>query len=169
MAGAGLRIRDQLPKESRVMKGILLTGALLFAVPALAGDVGVSITVGQPGFFGQINIGDVPLPQPPQLVYARPVVIRADPRYGDQPIYLHVPPGHEKHWSRHCAEYHACGRPVYFVRDDWYNREYVPRYAHRDDRDGRGEGHDRDHDRDHDRGRGHDHDRGHDRDDDHDH
>jgi hypothetical protein len=26
------------------------------------------------------------------------------------------------------AEYNACGRPVYFVRDDWYQREYVPRY-----------------------------------------
>ncbi len=42
-------------------------------------------------------------------------------------------PGHEKHWRKHCAQYNACGRPVYFVRDDWYNNEYVPRYRHADD------------------------------------
>jgi hypothetical protein len=45
-----------------------------------------------------------------------------------QPVYLHVPPGHEKHWSKHCGKYGACGRPVYFVREDWYQTHYVPRY-----------------------------------------
>ena len=103
--------------------------AVLFCacgVPAFAGDLGVTISVGQPGFYGQINIGNVPQPQ---LVYAQPVVIQPAPAFvSAAPIYLHVPPGHEKHWSKHCAEYHACGRPVYFVRDDWYNNEYVPRY-----------------------------------------
>jgi hypothetical protein len=37
-----------------------------------------------------------------------------------------VTPGHEKH----CAQYNACGRPVYFVRDDWHYNEYVPRHRH---------------------------------------
>ena len=60
-----------------IMKGILLGGLLVAAAPVMAGDVGISISVGQPGFFGQINIGDVP--QPPQLVYARPVIIQRDP------------------------------------------------------------------------------------------
>jgi len=44
------------------------------------------------------------------------------------PIYLHVPPGHARHWARHCAQYNACGRPVYFVQDRWYNQVYVPHY-----------------------------------------
>ena len=35
------------------------------AAPAFAGDVGVSISVGQPGFYGQINIGNV---APPPVV-----------------------------------------------------------------------------------------------------
>jgi hypothetical protein len=63
-----------------------------------------------------------------------------------------VPPGHEKHWNKHCAEYNACGRPVYFVRDDWYNNEYVPHYQH--DRDDHGRGHDKHdkHDKHHDHG-----------------
>lgn len=47
------------------------------------------------------------------------------------PIYLRVPPGHAKHWRKHCGEYNACGERTCFVRDDWYNREYVPRYRER--------------------------------------
>ena len=58
------------------MRSILLAG-LFIAAPALAADLGLSLNVGQPGFFGQINIGDVP--QPPALVYARPIVIHRDP------------------------------------------------------------------------------------------
>ena len=139
------------------MRCIVLGGLLLAAAPVMAADVGVSINVGQPGFFGQINLGDTP--QPPRLVYARPMVIHRDPAFAGQPIYLHVRPGHERHWASHCAEYNACGRPVYFVRDDWYNREYVPRhreYGHDHDRD---RGHDHDHDRGHDHDHDHDHDR----------
>src|SRR6516225_8740147 len=130
----------------------LLLGA--FALPTFAADVGVSISVGQPGFYGQINIGN--MPQPP-VVYAQPVVIAPSPEYvSAQPIYLHVPPGHEKHWNKHCGEYHACGRPVYFVRDDWYNNEYVPHYKHvgGDGDSGHGHGHHKDHD--HGNGHGHD-------------
>ncbi len=124
--------------------------AVLFgacAAPAFSADVGVSISIGQPGFYGQIDIGNVPQPQ---LIYAQPVVIQRAPEYVSvAPIYLHVPPGHEKHWSKHCAQYNACGRPVYFVRDDWYNNEYVPRYRQRGDDGGRGHGrgHDKDHGR----------------------
>jgi hypothetical protein len=116
------------------------------AAPTFAGDVGVSISVAQPGFYGQINIGNIPHPP---VVYAQPVVIAQAPEYvSAPPIYLHVPPGHEKHWSKHCAEYNACGRPVYFVRDDWYNNEYVPKYGHQgndDSEHGHGNGHHKDH------------------------
>jgi uncharacterized protein YcfJ len=84
------------------------------------------MSVGQPGFYGRIDIGNLP---PPQLVYAQPVVIQAVPvGVVQQPIYLHVPPGHAKHWGKHCHRYNACGQPVYFVRDAWYNEVYVPHY-----------------------------------------
>jgi hypothetical protein len=138
----------------------ILCAALLgvsAAAPVFAGDVGVSISVGQPGFYGQIDIGNVPRPQ---VIYPQPVVIQTAPEFvSAAPVYLHVPPGHEKHWRKHCAEYNACGRPVYFVRDDWYNNEYVPRY-HRggDDHDDNHGHHGRDHDRDHGHGEGHGHD-----------
>jgi hypothetical protein len=120
------------------------------AVPAFATDVSASIGISQPGFYGQINIGDFP---PPAVIYAEPVWVQRPPKLVYvQPIYLHVPPGHEKHWSKHCAKYGACGRPVYFVREDWYQAQYVPRYQH-EDYYARGESHD--HDQEHGKGRGH--------------
>lgn len=123
------------------------------ATPAFAADVGVSVTVGQPGFYGQLDIGNA---FPPQLIYPQPVVIQRAPEFvSAPPIYLHVPPGHEKHWSKHCAEYHACGRPVYFVRDDWYNHEYVPHYQHEHGGHDHEHGHGHDKDSEHDEGHGH--------------
>jgi hypothetical protein len=106
-----------------------------FSAPSLADDVGVSISIGQPGFYGRIDIGDYPQPQ---VIYRQPMIIERVPM-NRPPIYLRVPPGHAKHWSKNCHKYNACGERVYFVQDNWYNREYVPRYLelHRDHRDDR--------------------------------
>lgn len=132
---------------TRMMRhGLLATALLLVTLPALA-QVGVSVSVGEPGFYGQINVGNAP---PPRLIYPRPIVVAPVPQYvGAPPIYLRVPPGYQKHWSRHCAAYNACGRPVYFVTDGWYQQRYVPYYrAHvRHGRHGRGRGHGFRHDR----------------------
>jgi hypothetical protein len=140
-----------------------ILSAVLFVIcasRAIAGDVGVSINIGEPGFYGRIDIGNFPQPQ---LIYPQPVVIQRTPEFvSAPPIYLHVPPGHEKHWSKHCAQYNACGRPVYFVRDDWYNKEYAPRYRRGGDHY-QGEGHDagHGHGEGHDKGHGHDEGRDH--------
>jgi hypothetical protein len=109
------------------MKRIYIAAAIVAATaasPAIAADVGLSISIGQPGFYGQLDIGDFPQPQ---LIYAQPVMI-GHGSMNRPPIYLHVPPGHAKHWRKHCREYNACGERVYFVHDNWYEREYVPRY-----------------------------------------
>ena len=99
------------------MKRLLFAAALAAVAtsPVLAADIGVSLSIGQPGFYGRIDIGDYPKPQ---LVYPQPVVIERAP-VGRPPIYLHVPPGHAKHWRKHCREYNACGEQVYFVQDNW--------------------------------------------------
>ena len=120
------------------MKRFLIAVAVAAATitpPAFAADVGVSVSIGQPGFYGRIDIGDYPHPQ---VIYRQPIVVERVPMKRE-PIYLRVPPGHAKHWSKHCREYNACGERVYFVQDNWYNREYVPRYQeqHRDRRDDR--------------------------------
>ena len=135
-----------------MMHKLWMSAALGLAAlnPAMAADVGVSISVGQPGFYGRIDIGNVP---PPVLMYPQPVIIQPAPvAVVRQPIYLHVPPGHAKDWRRYCARYAACGQPVYFVQDRWYNEVYVPQYqqryapvpqrAYRHDDDRRGKGRD---------------------------
>ena len=96
----------------------------LAAASAQAADVGVSISVDQPGFYGEINIGDF---RQPEVIYAQPVYV--GPRHHHaEPLYLRVPPHHRKHWKKYCHEYNAYGRPVYFVSDRWYNDVYVPRH-----------------------------------------
>lgn len=102
---------------------------ILFAVSAQAADVGVSVSVGQPGFYGRIDIGNVPQPE---LIYARPIVVHPAPvGVVHQPVYMHVPPGHAKNWKKHCHKYNACGHPVYFVQERWYNEVYVPHHQAR--------------------------------------
>jgi hypothetical protein len=124
----GAAYNNQLRKLT--MKRIVFGAALaLAAVPAFA-QVGVSVGIGEPGFYGQINLGNgYPAPQ---VVNPQPVVIQPAPEYvGAAPIYLRVPDEHQRDWHRWCFHYNACGRPVYFVRDDWYRNSYAPAY-HRD-------------------------------------
>jgi hypothetical protein len=156
MAVAARRGLQVVTKGMRMTTKFLAVAILVIcAVPVNAGDLGLSITVGQPGFFGQISLGNIPQPQ---LIYPQSVVIQQVPEFvSAPPIYLHVPPGYEKHWSKHCAQYNACGRRVYFVRDDWYNREYVPRYQNEHGTHDEGGGHEQ-----HGHGGGHDNDHGHD-------
>jgi len=164
---------------NRIALNVLAASALASAAslslvtPAQAGDVSVAVNVAVPGLYGQVTIGgDVPAPQliMPRAVVAVPtrVVVAGPP---PEPLYLHVPPGHEKHWAQHCREYNACGRPVYFVSERWYHDVYRPhREAHADDyrrmeerrddheRHEHHDDHDHGHDHDHDHGHGHDHD-----------
>lgn len=101
---------------------LALAGCTLSATAAT--DVGVSIGVNQPGFYGRIDIGGIGAP--PVLVYPQPVIVAPPPRVvvQRQPIYLHVPPGHAKRWPQYCGHYGACAQPVYFVQDDWYRKHY---------------------------------------------
>ncbi len=120
------------------MRRVFIAAALLITTtPALAADV--SISLGQPGFYGRIDIGSFPQPQ---VINIQPMIVGQVPA-NRPPLYLHVPPGHAKHWKKHCHEYNACGEPVFFVREDWYNREYVQHYqeqhrGHGDAREHRG-------------------------------
>ena len=100
--------------------------ALLGGVPLVAGAADINLRVivsGEvaPGVYGRVDIGTAP---PPPLLHAKPVIITRQPGPPAAPIYLHVPPGHAKHWSKHCKKYNACGRPVYFVKSE----EYAPGY-----------------------------------------
>ena len=87
-------------------------------------DVGVGVTIRQPGVYGRIEVGTR---APPPVIYRQPVLI-APPRVvlvqPEPPLYLYVPPGHAKKWHKHCHRYGACGRQVYFVREQWVQAQY---------------------------------------------
>ncbi len=148
------------------------------ALVALAGSaahaqvsVGASVNINVPGVYGRVDIGapaaGVAYVQP-AVIYPQPVVIAPSPVAVQQrPIYLYVPEAYTHDWRHHCGAYHACGQPVYFVREQWVHDRYVQHYPH-DHRFDHGPGPERGHemhDREmHDRGHEHDHDRGHDHD-----
>ncbi|NML14162.1 hypothetical protein [Azohydromonas caseinilytica] len=142
--------------------------SLLSLAPARAADVGVSVQISDPGVYGRIDIGRFPQPA---VVVAQPVVVQ-QPAYvvaQPQPVYLWVPPGHQKSWKSYCGRYNACGVPVYFVQDRWYRQHVLPYRGERggyrdDDRRDRGDWGDRggwDDRRDDHPGRGHGHGHGH--------
>jgi hypothetical protein len=97
--------------------------AITAAAPTFAAvDVGVGVTIREPGVYGRIEIGNRPPPPvlyPQPVIIARPAVVVTEP-----PLYLYVPPGHAKKWGKHCHKYNACGRQVYFVQERWVNDEY---------------------------------------------
>jgi hypothetical protein len=126
-----------------------LTFALAGAAWAAQAQPNVSVSVDgviRPGVYGRVVIGSQPpppviYPQPviitqpvivtqPNVVVQRPVVVQ------QQPIYMHVPPGHAKNWQKHCYKYNACNQPVYFVQNNY--SEYYEREDH-----GHGRGHGR--------------------------
>ncbi len=95
------------------------------SLPAGAGvDVGVGVTIREPGVYGRIEIGTGA--PPPPVIYRQPVVIAQPVVVAPQPpLYLYVPPGHAKKWGKHCHKYDACGRPVYFVKEEWVQAQYA--------------------------------------------
>jgi hypothetical protein len=129
----------------KLIAALALTTAAC-AAPVFAADVGLSLSIGEPGFYGQLDIGSA---DRPRLINSRPVVVVN--RYRNlAPVYLRVPVAEQRNWKRYCDRYNACMRPVYFVRDDWYTRTYAPHYR---EQHGNGNWHDDHHDDHHD---GHD-------------
>lgn len=105
------------------LRTLVATGltALLAAPAWSAVDVGVGITIREPGVYGRIEIGS----QPPPVLYPQPVIIaRPAVMVAQPPMYLYVPPGHAKDWAKHCGKYNACARQVYFVKESWVEQEY---------------------------------------------
>lgn len=150
-----------------LMAGLVVLSALLGSVAQAATPYANATVEGAlaPGVYGRIEIGNTP----PPLLYTQPVIIQRAPVYvQQQPLYLHVPPGHAKKWSKHCARYNACNRPVYFVRvqgDDGYEQRRAREdYRHHQNDQDRYDGHDNKHDKGHGKGHGGDHGKGHNKD-----
>lgn len=102
-------------------RGIL---ALILATSTVhADDLGINVVLEgeiKPGVYGRVELGK---DSHPDLVYREPRIILVEEHMDRHPVYLHVPPGHAKHWDKHCKKYHACSRPVYFVMSDEYREK----------------------------------------------
>jgi hypothetical protein len=104
---------------------ILATVAVVtFSAAALAVDVGLSVNLGQPGFYGRLDPSGYPQPQ---VIYRQPRSVQRVPQ-NQPPVYMRVPRNQSRNWSKHCGQYNACGDRVLFVQDKWYKRDYAPRY-----------------------------------------
>ncbi len=111
----------------KIVQTILAVLLGILALSAESSSAGVSVSIGEPGFYGRIDIGGFPAPR---LLYPEPIIVhRVNTWY--PPMYLRVPPGHAKRWYKYCGRYGACGRPVYFIDDGWYRDVYAPRYRER--------------------------------------
>jgi len=115
-------------------KALALAAVFVAGTASAQTSVGVSVSINQPGVYGRIDIGNMP---PPPVVYAKPIIY-APPRVRvvQEPMYLYVPPGHQKNWGKHCKRYNACGQPVYFVRESWV-RERHERHERENGRGGK--------------------------------
>ena len=143
-------------KHAVAIGALFASAACLATAPAIAADVGVSVHISQPGVYGRVDIGRFPQPQ---LVLAQPVVIRPVTVVQPvQPVYMWVPPGHRQNWRAHCGAYNACGVPVYFVRDQWYEQHVKPhghgKNKHKDKHIDRGQGQGQGQGKGHDKGHG---------------
>ena len=125
---------------NKLLLALLATLGTVTAAPAWSAvDIGVGITIREPGVYGRIEIGSQP---PPPLIYTQPVIIRQPTVVVQQPqpLYLYVPPGHAKNWGKHCARYNACARPVYFVQESWVQERYEQEYRGKDKGKNKGKG-----------------------------
>jgi hypothetical protein len=139
----------------KLLSGLALAGAICVA-PAWAADAGFLGSLGDPGYYGQLDMGNAGRPP---VINGQPVLV--EHRYHNlAPIYVRAPPGQTKNWARYCDRYNACTRPTYFVKDNWYRDVYAPGYRQAHDQanagKGRHEGHEGHDGRDdHDKGNAH--------------
>jgi hypothetical protein len=108
-----------------------------------ADDLGIKVVVEgeiQPGVYGRVELGK---DSHPDLVYTQPRVIVVEKDHHYSPVYLHVPPGHAKHWDKHCSKYNACNRPVYFIKSAEYEVDHHDAHHEKDNGKGQGKGKDK--------------------------
>lgn len=107
--------------KTRLKLLFVLAAAALFA-PAVAQDIRLSVS-GEvaPGVYGRVDIGN----RTPPLVFPQAVLVVKGPN-PPAPVYMHVPPGHARNWSKHCGKYGACNRPVFFVKSAEYDPGFKP-------------------------------------------
>ena len=107
-----------------------LTIAVAQAAPAADG-----LLDPDPGLYGKLDLSKFPKPQ---VLNVKPLLVStAKGASKAKPVFVHVRPGWELHWSAHCAAYDACSVPVYFVTEGWFVHVYLPAVGEQDGREQR--------------------------------
>jgi hypothetical protein len=106
------------------MNRFLIVAVVAVASIAIGTTTALAADVGQSGFYGQLDTKGYPQPR---VIYRQPKSANRMPT-SQPPVYMRVPPSHAKNWGKHCKKYNACGERVLFVQDNWYKRDYAPRY-----------------------------------------
>lgn len=103
---------------------VIAAAVTTFSPAAFAVSIGDFLSIGQPNYYGRLDIDGYPRPQ---VLYRYPRAIGNVPR-NRAPVYLRVPKSHAKNWKKHCSQYNACNERALFVGNNWYNLKYAPRY-----------------------------------------
>jgi len=111
-------------KRFLIAVAIATVTLITFNTTVFAADVGLSINIGQPNFYGRLDTNGYP---PPRVIYRHPKSANRV-QINQPPVYMRVPPKHARNWSKNCRKYNACDERVLFVQDNWYRRDYAPRY-----------------------------------------
>lgn len=98
----------------------ILFGTVLISYQAQAFDIHLNVNVGTPAYWGEVPV----VVSAPNLWNASPIVQLGTALATGSPIYLTVPDLERKNWGKYCDRYHACSRPVYFVKRGWYDKHY---------------------------------------------
>lgn len=108
----------------RFLIAVVVTAVSVISTNTVMAADGISINMGQPNFYGQLDPNGYPQPR---VIYRQPRSIQRVP-INQPPVYMRVPRSHAKNWRKYCHRYNACGERVLFVQDNWYKRDYAPRY-----------------------------------------
>jgi len=107
-------------------RAILLTGILAMTTVAAAPESGI---------YGRLDLDGLARPQ---VINTKPLLADSSSgRASAEAIYVHVPPGEEKHWRARCRIYDACDVPVHFVTESWFLDVYLPSVGAQDGREQR--------------------------------
>lgn len=122
-------IQALLFKETAYMKRFLIAATLAAAAlsASLPATAQVSVSIGQPGFYGRLDIGGFPTPA---LLFPEPVMIQRVPS-GRPPLYLRVPPAMPGIGAGIAIVTARVASAFISFQDNWYRQEYAPRYRER--------------------------------------
>jgi len=109
----------------RFIVATAITAVSAITMPVLAAEV--TFNIGHPSYYGRLEVDGYP---EPQVLESQTITIERVP-VERPPVYLRVPQEQASNWKEYCGKYNACNERVLFVKDDWYNTEYVTTYKKR--------------------------------------